>query len=62
PVLVFGMVMPFLIGVSRIYLGVHNTGDVLAGWSLGVASALLTERLGLCPKPRSLLKNRDQNF
>lgn len=45
PILLLSMTMPFLIGVSRIYLGVHNAGDVLAGWVMGIASALLVDTL-----------------
>lgn len=31
-----------LIGLSRIYVGVHNTSDVLAGWTWGFAGLCLT--------------------
>jgi undecaprenyl-diphosphatase len=35
------VVLTFMIGVSRVYLGVHYPTDILAGWCIGSAWALM---------------------
>lgn len=37
--------LPFVIGISRIYFGVHYVSDVVAGWAIGALVAIVCHRV-----------------
>jgi len=49
----FAVLIALVVGLDRIFLGVHNASDVVAGWLLGVAVAALGLAL-FDPAPRLL--------
>lgn len=59
-VLVAGVALVLLVGLTRVWLGVHFASDVVAGWSFGVAWTLLVALvLGGLPGGRAALGPRE---
>jgi undecaprenyl-diphosphatase len=58
--LLVAMTLTFLVGISRVYMGVHYPTDVLAGWTAGLVWALLCWLLARTLQQRGTVERDDE--
>jgi undecaprenyl-diphosphatase len=57
-VMTIAVTVPFLVGISRVYLGVHYPSDVLGGWIVGFLWAGVWWRAARAQEQRALKRTR----
>jgi undecaprenyl-diphosphatase len=55
-IVVAALALAFLVGVSRVIIGVHYPSDVLAGWTAGIGWAALCWLVGHWFQSRGMLR------
>jgi undecaprenyl-diphosphatase len=58
--LIIALSLTLLVGVSRVYMGVHYPTDVLAGWAAGLLWALICWLLARFLQRRGAVEKEDE--
>jgi len=55
-IIALGLLIPFLVGFSRVYLGVHYITDVVAGWCMGLVWTSVNGFIAWCLQKRGKIR------